>query len=594
MKNEALKLSKLGFKVIPTGSDKRPLVKWKQYQDSQTTEQVEQIFSRKSEGMALLTGKGIEVIDIDVKYFLEGTHDVRKVFDALFDALGQETYSRLLVTHTKSKGFHIIYRTNVSEGNMKLASRYSIDEEKKSDHDNVRVLLETRGEGGYICIPPTPGYTYKSKIIQFENIPTLTDDERNTVISVCRSFDEVQESYNQTKASIPIKVSGMGKSTIEAFNESHTPIEFLEDAGWVFKYNRGGNAHYIRPGKSLSEGVGCGYSDSLKLVRIFTSSTEFEPNKTYNAFQTFAVLSHGGNYSKACKELYLAGYGDRLKKNRDTFSDKLNALSSSNENEKERATNDDRMAAIFATRFSILNVPPVIEYNLFLRNVSDGSRMEIASFGDWVTVVGAAKSRKSAITNSIVGCLLSDGMQEVLNFSGEVKNRNIVLLDTEQNSPDYYKSQKQIYTQAAIEQGIDPDNFYSFCLTDCRMDERLEFISYVMEKVGNVGLLVIDGIVDVCEDYNDQKGVRKLIDHLKVLTSKHNTLMMPVLHNARSTGSARGHLGTELINKSKAVIKVTKDKDSKESTVEFEYLRGSSDPPTFNFAHNLQGELILL
>ena len=169
----------------------------------------------------------------------------------------------------------------------------------------------------------------------------------------------------------------------------------------------------------------------------------------------------------------------------------------------------------------------------------------------------------------------------------------MIVIDTEQNAPDYYTSQKQIYKQAAVETGIDPDNFYSFCLTDCRISERLEFVEYVMNKVGDVGVLVLDGIVDICEDYNDQKLSRKLIDHLKVLTAKHNTLFIPVLHNARSTGSARGHLGTELINKSKAVIKVAKEKDANYSVISFEYIRGSHEPPEFKFEHDQDGQLVI-
>ena len=114
-----------------------------------------------------------------------------------------------------------------------------------------------------------------------------------------------------------------------------------------------------------------------------------------------------------------------------------------------------------------------------------------------------------------------------------------------------------------------------------------------MERVGDVGILVLDGVVDICEDYNDQKNSRRLIDHLKVLTAKHKTLLIPVLHNARSTGSARGHLGTEIINKSKAVINVKKYKELQFSTVEFEYIRGVAEPSDFKFEHNEDGELVL-
>jgi len=596
--SEAIRLHKAGFKVIPTNNPslpngKKPLCSWKKYQEEQTEQDVRDIFSLPNVGgMALLTGKGIEVIDIDLKYALSKDFEL-KFFDALVEAIGFETFDKLIQTKTISGGYHLIYKTNVSEGNLKLASRYTIDSEKKNENDKVRVLLETRGEGGYILIPPTNGYTYDTPSRDITKISLITDSQRNEIINVCRSFDEIKETYQKTKAALPIEIIGSHKTTIEAFNDSHSCADLLENSGWQFKYSRGGNDHYVRPGKSLSEGIGAGFQPSTNLVRIFTTSSEFEGDKTYNPFQTYAHLNFNGDYSKACSELYSLGYGDRLKKNRDSYADKLNALSSSNQNEKGKAENTSKMDSIFETRFSIKNIPPKIEFNLFIKNKDTDDIMPIASFGDWVTVVGAAKSRKSALANSIVGALLSDGLKEVINFSGTLSNRNVIVLDTEQNAPDYYKSQKQILNQAGIASNIDPDNFYSFCLTNHRMDERLEFIEYVLNKVGNVGVFILDGIVDVCEDYNDQKLVRKLIDHLKVLTSTHNCIFIPVLHNARSTGSARGHLGTELINKSKAVIKVSKDKDFGHSDVEFEYLRGSYDPPKFSFEHDEKGNLKL-
>ena len=596
--SELIKLHKAGFKIIPTSDPskpdgKKPLCSWKKFQDNQTEQDVIDIFSMKNVGgIALLTGKGIEVIDVDLKYALSTEFEL-KFFDALIEAIGHEVFDKLIQTKTVSGGYHLIYKTNVSAGNLKLASRYTIDSEKKNANDKVRVLLETRGEGGYILIPPTKGYTYDTPSKDITKVSLITDEQRNSIIAVCRSFDEIAETYQKTKASLPIEIVGSHKTTIEAFNDSHSCSDLLEKAGWKFKYSRGGNDHYVRPGKSLNEGIGAGYQPSSNLVRIFTTSSEFEGDKTYNPFQTYAYLNFNGDYSKACSELYSLGYGDRMKKNRDSYADKLNALSSSNKNEKGKAENTSRMDSIFETRFSIKNVPPKIEFNLFVKNKNNQEVMPIASFGDWVTVVGAAKSRKSALANSIVGALLSDGLKEVINFSGFLNNRNIIVLDTEQNAPDYYKSQKQILTQAGIAKGIDPDNFYSFCLTNYRMEERLEFIEYILNKVGNVGIFILDGIVDVCEDYNDQKLVRKLVDHLKVLTANHNCIFVPVLHNARSTGSARGHLGTELINKSKAVIKVTKDKDLGHSEVEFEYLRGSHDPPVFTFDHDEKGNLKL-
>lgn len=599
MKNKLLqagiRLNAHGLKVIPTNDPtrpdgKKPLISWKQFQHGQTKEQCKHALNRQNlGGLAMLTGQGVETIDIDLKYAKNGQF-LNRLLDAIIDAVGLEVFETLILTQTISGGYHLTYKTNISEGNQKLASRYTTKDEQKNEYDKTRVLIETRAEGGYILVPPSLGYKYDNPARDYCQLPQITDQQRNAIINACRSFDETNEHFKH-KAKTPVNITGGHKSTIEAFNEAHEPTEFLE--GWSYKYTRGENDYYVRAGKTTRQGIGAGYNAKLGLLYVFTSSTQFEPNKAYNAFQVYAVLNHDGDQKAACKELYYQGFGDRLSKKRDTYSDKLTAITSGTEAQKDKAINSKLMDQIYNNRFSLLNVPPKIKYNLFCYDALSGENIPFASFGDIVTIVGAAKSRKSAVCNSIAAALLQDAtnFNPILNFEGLINNRNIVILDTEQNAPDFYNSQKQILRQA--NQQTDPKNLFSFCITDINLTDRLAFVEYVFNKVGNVGALIIDGIVDICEDYNDQKGSRQLIDHLKVLISKNNTLLIPVLHNARSTGSARGHLGTELINKSKAVINVKKDDDAGTSSVSFQYIRGNREPQQFEITHDINGNLRL-
>jgi len=591
MITEALRLHELGFKIIPTDSEKKPLCKWKSYQDSQSLEDVKKIFSQPCEGMALLTGKGIECIDIDCKYFLEDVHDISKVFDALFDAVGEDTYSRLLVTHTKSNGFHVIYKTNISEGNQKLASRYTIDSERKNEHDKIRVLLETRGENGYIIIPPTDGYKFDSAIIQFENIPTLTDHERNSIIAVCRSFDEIQETYKQTKAPTPVDVTGSGKSTIEAFNDSHTPIEFLEDAGWQFKYQRGDNLHYVRPGKTLREGIGAGYSESLNLIRIFTSSTEFECNKTYNAFQTYSILNHQGDYSAACKELYHSGYGERLSKQHDSHSQKVNQITSSDKNISDKASNDKLMEAIYKKRLDITVKPKQKPNTLFMWCMERQKYIGLGGDGDLINFFGREKTRKSAAAACATSCFLKDGSHESLMFKAEYDGRNVLHFDTEQSEYYHHKLAGQMMFQQGLSKFSHPENFFSFHIMPYTKLDRLNFVRYSIDKTPNIGIVFVDGIVDLCRNYNDLEESSDLVTFFMNMAASRNFLLVDVLHNARSTGSARGHLGTELLNKAQCNINVTKEEDSRHSTLKIQSIRGDSEPKEFDFWHNEKGDI---
>lgn len=591
MLEEALKLHRYGLKVIPTDSDKRPMCKWKSYQEKQSIEDIKKIFAQPCEGIALLTGCGIEVIDIDTKYFLDDVHDVTKIFDALFDAVGEETYSRLILTHTKSGGYHVVYRTAVSEGNQKLASRYTIDSEKKNEHDKIRVLLETRGENGYIIIPPTKGYKYDSKILQFDNIPTITDEERNAIIATCRSFDEIQETFKQTKAPIPVQVSGTGKTTIDAFNDSHTPVEFLEAEGWQFKYQRGDNLHYVRPGKTLREGIGAGYSESLQLVRIFTSSTQFECNKTYNAFQTYAVLNHGGDYSAACKQLYHDGYGDRMSKQEESHRDKVSQLTSSDKNVSEKASNDALMESIYKKRLDITVQPNQKPNTLFMLCQEKQKYIGLGGDGDLVNFFGREKTRKSAAAACAASCFLKGGSSESLLFKADFDGRNLIHFDTEQSEYYHHKLCKQMMFQAGLTTDVHPSNFFSFHVMPYTKIDRLNFMRYSIDKTPNIGCVFIDGIVDLCRNYNDLEESSDLVTFIMNMAAKRNFLVLDVLHNARSTGSARGHLGTELLNKAQCNINITKEEDSRHSTLKIQSIRGDSAPKDFDFWHNDMGDL---
>ena len=67
-------------------------------------------------------------------------------------------------------------------------------------------------------------------------------------------------------------------------------------------------------------------------------------------------------------------------------------------------------------------------------------------------------------------------------------------------------------------------------------------------------------------------------------------LLLDVLHNARSTGDARGHLGTELLNKATCNINITKEEDSNASTLKIKNMRGR-EPKGFDFWHNSEGNI---
>lgn len=589
----AIELNKQGFKVIPVNDNKQPLCKWKQYQGIQTIDEVKKLNWSQAYGMALLTGGDIEVIDIDSKYALDKPSFETAVFDAVFDAIGEEDYSKLVISQTQSGGYHIIYRCEKIEGNQKLASRYTTKDERQHENDKVRVLLETRGENGYILIPPTPKYHFDNKSRNLSHITTITGQQRDRLISILRSFDETGEIIAKSKVKTSFEVASSGKSTIEAFNEAHTPVELIESIGWDYCYTRGENDYFVRSGKHKKDGISASFNNKLGLLYVFSTSTVFEANKAYNAFQTYAYINHNGDQKAASKELYKQGYGDRINRHKDSHKDKLQAITQGNEKDKEKVTDFEELEKVFNDKFNINIKPQKKPSTLFMYCSDDSSRrVGIGGDGDMITFCGLQKTRKSAVATCAASCFITGGSNTSLKFEAEnPEGRNLIYIDTEQSKYENWWTCNQMLWQQGLSQNR--PNFHAFRVTELDLTKKIQFLDYVVKKVGNVGCVLLDGIVDLCQDYNDQKESRALVEWIRRIASINNFLLINVLHNARSTGKARGHLGTELLNKGKCNINITKDKEMGYSTLEIDDLRGSFEPKGFDFNHSEQGNIQL-
>ena len=306
IKDKAREYLKAQLSVIPTKEDKLPaLPSWKPYQSQRIKEEeVEALFNGTNvKGLAIICGAisgGLEVIDVDTKH--DTTGSLWEELRGLIEGNLPELYKRLVIAQTMSGGYHIYYRCSSIAGNLKLSTKL-----------NKEVLIETRGEGGYVIAPPTPKYTY----IQGEpiNIPTITPEEREILFSIAKSFNEEEEikpKVNTTTSSTTYNSTGL--STFEDYNQRGDVVALLKSKDWTVVSQQGKRINLLRPGSTDTKTSG-NYHTDLKILRVFSSSTDFDTKKGYNPSQVYALLEHNGDNSKAAKELYRLGYGDRYEKN---------------------------------------------------------------------------------------------------------------------------------------------------------------------------------------------------------------------------------------------------------------------------------------
>lgn len=317
-----------GLQFMPVTAKKLPIIKgWQTlFKKHNLTD---------SEGVGLVCGKlsgNIEAIDLDIKYDITG-----ELFDKYKRAINnvdKTLLDKLVVQETQSGGYHFIYRCEKIEGNLKLASRNTTEDEKKftydleiqkgateeqaqkrANNDKVRVLLETRGEGGYIMCAPSNGY----KIIHrdYYGIEEITIEQREILHSIARQFNEVSVEARPSRFENRQRIKGL--SVFDDYNNRADVVSLLETNGWKIVGNKGQKTVFIRPGQTTSQSSG-NYDHSRKWFSVFTTSTDFEPQHAYLPYAVYAVLECNNDFSEASRKLYDLGYGERKEVERELNS----------------------------------------------------------------------------------------------------------------------------------------------------------------------------------------------------------------------------------------------------------------------------------
>jgi hypothetical protein len=267
--------------------------------------------------------KNVEVIDIDLKYDVTGNLFAR--YKKLINEIDPSLLKKLVVQKTRSGGYHFIYRCSVIKGNLKLAQRRITDEEKikelsdlKKQFPNekeevllkriskVKVLLETRGEGGYVVCYPSKGY--ELVFGDYYSINEITPEQRDTLHNIARQFNEVMEEYRPVKYENRQKLKGI--SPFEDYNNRGDVISLLEKHGWKIVKRQGNKTLVLRPGSTTSQTSG-NFDHDKNWFSVFTTSSEFEPMQAYQPYAVYAVLECNKDFQLASKKLYDEGYGDR-------------------------------------------------------------------------------------------------------------------------------------------------------------------------------------------------------------------------------------------------------------------------------------------
>jgi len=192
-------------------------------------------------------------------------------------------------------------------------------------------------------------------------------------------------------------------------------------------------------------------------------------------------------------------------------------------------------------------------------------------------IQGKAGVHKSRLAETICASLLKKPhtTSDLLDFhSDKFKRYAVVYVDTERNLSDQLPyALQQIQLKAGYQIEDHPENFDYISLLEFGREERFDmlnvYLEYIRQRYNHHVFIVLDVITDCIFNFNDTKDSMKLIDMLNQSINHYDVTFLCLIHeNPGSTDKARGHLGTEILNKASTVLQIGFEKDADNSPMD--------------------------
>jgi len=224
--------------------------------------------------------------------------------------------------------------------------------------------------------------------------------------------------------------------------------------------------------------------------------------------------------------------------------------------------------------------PPKEEPILTIKGLPIGNKQSFVCFQ------GLPKAGKSLfITSAIASAYTSTDIFGMKITLPNNKNK-IAYFDTEGSETDFYSIVNRLQSQI---NNVLPDSLQMY---NCREDspaEIVELINTYLQLNGEIGCLIIDGILDLVNDFNNVVECNHIMQWLKKITKNYNMLVMVVLHLGKKDKLSLGHLGSFLDRKSQSVIII--EKENNIMTMKPQYLRSCEDFSPIS-VHNVGGHWV--
>lgn len=199
----------------------------------------------------------------------------------------------------------------------------------------------------------------------------------------------------------------------------------------------------------------------------------------------------------------------------------------------------------------------------------------ILTLGSLAILTGKPKARKTSFLHAFLASgLMDDKLWTIKTTLPEDKNQ-ICLVDTEQSIFDLYQSLNRLGNMVN-KKLVDIPNFSVYSTRSGDVEKTMQVIETICIKNPQIGLIAIDGLIDLVHDINDVREAKNAINFLKNCCDKYNVGIIGILHQNKSTNYSLGHLGSFASRFAQSELSIEKNDDGT-STLTPTFLRSAGD-----------------
>lgn len=188
----------------------------------------------------------------------------------------------------------------------------------------------------------------------------------------------------------------------------------------------------------------------------------------------------------------------------------------------------------------------------------------IGTYGNFSFVQAPPKTLKTYFISLLASVYLSGKNKYGGDIRGYRDDKCLVHFDTEQGKFHAHRTFRRVID---MNDGNDQHCYHTFGLRTISYKHRLEFIEYYLQnkiKKNKVGLVIIDGIADLCNDVNNIEQSNDVVQKIMEWSQIFNCHIVTIIHtNPGNTEKPTGHLGSFLEKKTETQIQLSKNSSNK-------------------------------